>query len=481
MTATATHAATATDGATTGTPTGYRVGTVHHVQPKDLLLLRNIRENRLDPEFVASVKELGLLEPIVAVVDDNGDLVVRFGHRRALAAVEAGLGSVPVYVAGSDDTADPAEVDRIIRQHDENTRRTGLTAGEEVTVVEQLAAFGLSPAQIVKRKRIPRAQVDAALAISQSSVATATAARYESIDLGHVAVIAEFDDDAETVKALTEIAVQQPERFEHAAQRRRDDRARLQKVDELKAQLHAAGVKVIDDPGYEKKTAKPLARLMDKPGGKRFTAKTHASCPGHVGWVTRYNPPEVEYGCRDASRHGHYDTQGSGSSRPKAADLPDAEREKLKAARKLVIDNNKSWGSATTVRREWLKVFAKLKTPPKGAAAFISWAIERNSYKFNDVVGEELAAEWLSAPIRKDGYSQRGDIAGLAEKATEARALHIALVQCLAAFENDALDNLTWRRDGKTEWHGRYLTYLEACGYTLSDVEKYAVSSKRPD
>jgi len=36
-----------------------------------------------------------------------------------------------------------------------------------------------------------------------------------------------------------------------------------------------------------------------------------------------------------------------------------------------VLDGNKAWRSATTVRRSWLAEFAARKTSPRGAA---SWA-----------------------------------------------------------------------------------------------------------
>jgi hypothetical protein len=39
----------------------------------------------------------------------------------------------------------------------------------------------------------------------------------------------------------------------------------------------------------------------------------------------------------------------------------------------------------------------------------------------------------------------------------------------------------TWRRDGTTNWHGPYLTYLANNGYTLAEVEEYAVSNQPPN
>ncbi|MBI4942111.1 MAG: ParB N-terminal domain-containing protein [Actinobacteria bacterium] len=59
------------------------------VDPASLLVDVNIRlEARLDADFVASVRDLGVLVPVVAVRTDEGQLRVRFGHRRTLAAVQ---------------------------------------------------------------------------------------------------------------------------------------------------------------------------------------------------------------------------------------------------------------------------------------------------------------------------------------------------------------------------------------------------------
>ncbi len=58
------------------------------VDPASLLVDLNVRHDpRLDAAFSASIKELGVLVPIVAVRTAEKQLRVRFGHRRTLAAV----------------------------------------------------------------------------------------------------------------------------------------------------------------------------------------------------------------------------------------------------------------------------------------------------------------------------------------------------------------------------------------------------------
>ncbi|GAA1828808.1 hypothetical protein GCM10009836_03250 [Pseudonocardia ailaonensis] len=124
------------------------------VHPDALALRDNVRTDaRLDPAFVASVRERGVLQPIVAYPGDEG-LVVEFGQRRTLAARETGLAWVPVWLADS-----PADVDRLVDQIVENDRREALTVAERVRGWEQLAAFGVSASAIAKKTGHPRAEV----------------------------------------------------------------------------------------------------------------------------------------------------------------------------------------------------------------------------------------------------------------------------------------------------------------------------------
>jgi ParB family chromosome partitioning protein len=53
----------------------------------------------------------------------------------------------------------------------------------------------------------------------------------------------------------------------------------------------------------------------------------------------------------------------------------------------------------------------------------------------------------------------------------------IALVQVLAAYE-EAMPKGAWRHDGTGNATGRYLRFLGQCGYTLSEVEEYAISAQ---
>lgn len=147
---------TTTRARTTDTPAAVdtpAAPTVELLDPATLLVDLNVRHDaRLDPAFVASVAEHGVLVPIVAVRTPDGGVRVRFGHRRTFAAVQAAQPVVPVVLIADDagnETA--AHVQRIIGQWAENEHRTGLSVAKRVDALAQLAAFGVSAAQIAKR------------------------------------------------------------------------------------------------------------------------------------------------------------------------------------------------------------------------------------------------------------------------------------------------------------------------------------------
>src|SRR3954471_6015545 len=101
---------------------------VQQLDPRTLLVDLNVRQDaRLDADFLASIRDLGVLVPIVGVRTPEGAVRVRFGHRRTLAAIEADRPTVPVVVAADESTDNAAQVERLVTQYAENEHRTGLS------------------------------------------------------------------------------------------------------------------------------------------------------------------------------------------------------------------------------------------------------------------------------------------------------------------------------------------------------------------
>jgi ParB family chromosome partitioning protein len=487
---------------------------VLRLDPRSLLVDRNIREVRLDPDFVGSIKERGVLVPITAVRTADGQVRVRLGHRRTLGAIQADQATVPVQIAGNETEDDAATIDRIIDQHAENAHRDGLTISENVGVAAQLALLGVSAAQIAKRTRMARGKVDAALDVAGSELAMAATSDYD-LTLDQAATLAEFDADPEVVTALIDAA--KTGRFAHAAQRARDDRKDAARKEAFAQSLRETGITVIDGHTLADTTSK-LTSLVDAQGG-RLTAENHADCPGHAvygGTTWGYmdpttgaqaldqdddefdddddsefeddqdddddeaQSPKREWGqcltavavCTDYAANGHripVQAHYGVSERPKMADLPPQEQEAARALRRDVIESNKGWRAAETVRRDWLRTFLSRKTAPKGTSAFVGTALARDAATIASIGGNNLAAELLGCGSA--GYGRSTDLAALITKATEARAQVLILAQGVAAYE-DATDTNSWRHvnDGIR----RYLIFIAANGYALDSVERRA-------
>ena len=113
---------------------------VRLVDPTALTTNRNIRSDLdLDDAFRASIRQLGVLSPIVAETAADGGLLIRSGHRRAAAAALEGLTTVPVLVI----PADASDQARLTAQIAENTARRDLTTSDLLAGHEQLATFGV--------------------------------------------------------------------------------------------------------------------------------------------------------------------------------------------------------------------------------------------------------------------------------------------------------------------------------------------------
>src|SRR6478735_10715753 len=82
-------------------------GNIEQIDPTTLVVDTNIRTSApIDKGFVDSIAANGVLTPILAWRDVDGTVKVRAGQRRTLAAREAGVASVPVFIV--DQEADAA-------------------------------------------------------------------------------------------------------------------------------------------------------------------------------------------------------------------------------------------------------------------------------------------------------------------------------------------------------------------------------------
>lgn len=441
--------------------------------PGTLLVDVNVRQDaRLDKELVASVRDLGVLQPITAVRTAEGALRVRFGHRRTLAALDAGLDTVPVLVVADEATDDTGQIERLVTQYAENEHRTGLTTAERLSVAAQLTAFGVTPAQIAKKTKMARMDVDAALIAARSKLAQGAAERYDFLDLMQAAVIAEFDDQPEVVKAL--VAAARTGQFDHVAQRARDDRAEAAAKQEAVDQLAATGVPVVERPSYDS-PARELAALTTgaSPDRAAMTPEDHSDCPGHAAFVARqWTEGDLAwlptYVCLDAAQHGHELRYGA----PQRSAVPSEEAKELASQeRREVIANNKAWRSAEVVRLDWLRTFAARPGAPKGTADFLA-ATLGTAGRVLESLGTLRGLNGLESVLGVPPHAGHTEsMAALTADVPEKRGTLLALAVALIGYEAST-ELHHWRSVNPNTC--RYFTFLESCGYVLSPVEALA-------
>ena len=362
-----------------------------HVDPSTLLVDTNIRaELRLDTAFCASVKAHGVLVPLVGVQTPDG-VRVRAGHRRAAAAVAAGLATIPVMITDTDTDTDEAV--RIIEQMAENDHRIPITTTERVQAVHQLSLLGVSPAQIAKRTHRPRLEVDAALAVAGSEIAVQAA---EAYSLTVATWVVEFADDAATVETILGWVERSGEdRTRHEVERirqHRDDQVAWEQ-----AAAAVSGVPVIPTPGWDAQHVAPVADLRE-PGGTQVDPAAHAACPGHAitlteAWIPEEDDDPAEADpidlqaagrawtftayCQDWELHGHAHRYRT-SANPAAGvviDRPQERKDAERAERRRVIAGNKAWDAARVVRGEWVAGLLARKSAPADGVLFVLRAL----------------------------------------------------------------------------------------------------------
>lgn len=440
-------------------------GSIEHIDPNSIEVETNIRTvSKPDPALVASIRQFGVLEPVVCRRDENGTVTVRMGQRRVLAARAAEQATVPAYIV----TGDEATTTRLLEQFAENEHRADLTQSERAAVFQQLQFEGLSVPQIAKRTGVKRATVEAGIKVAENEAAGKVVAKY-AVTLDQAAAMIEFEGDPDAVANLAATAENNPEQFAHEVQRQRDRIARDEAIATERATLAEAGYTVLDhQPYYDDKTIVSIGNLVTADGsdvtGEHLTGVGEDKL-AHVGYgfdglrTTLYLRNFKTYGFKKRPTNG---AQVGGMT------------DEQKAERRELIANNKAWDSAEVVRREWIATFLSRKTLPKDAAAFVAVGLTHHrrdvAAALND--GNRLAAtllgldaqstEWGPSPL--DGYGEQPGKAG-----------HVALAVVLAGMEA-AIGRHTWRNP--TSAACRYLAQIEAWGYALSEVEQIVTAAK---
>lgn len=152
----------------------------------------------------------------------------------SLAAREAGLSSVPVYVLPST-AADATQetIDRIVHQIVTNDQKLDITDAQRARGIQQMIDAGMSVTKVAKKLSVGKDAVKAAHTASRSATAMDALASGQ-LSLVEAAAITEFEDMPGAVERLMSAA--DSGWFEHTVAQLRQQRA----TDEARAQVAPA-------------------------------------------------------------------------------------------------------------------------------------------------------------------------------------------------------------------------------------------------
>ncbi|WP_333890848.1 ParB/RepB/Spo0J family partition protein [Mycolicibacterium gadium] len=516
-------------------------GTLEHINPHDLVLDDNVRDDAdLDAEFVASVKEHGVIQPIVAVRGDDGVVRVRFGQRRTMAAREVGLPTVPVYVLPATTGDDKAKLaERVAKQIVENDKRRKITDAQRVKGIQQMLDAGVSASKVAKKLSVKRDTVKAAEAAGKSGAAM-NALGNGQLSLEEAAAVSEFEGDDAAVNTLIEVAGTR--RFEHRVQELRQARESQRAYDAAVAEYTERGYQVIEDsPAWSDTSCVALDHLHTADGER--APETAMTDPGHwavilyeedgyadaetgeivagesIDWSTQDDPeaqPQEglrhadsvvdktiyvpEYFCTDyraaglalspsmlppggrPSSDAATDPDASDEDKARAAAEAEAARaDALRRERKKVIALNRLGDAAMHVRREFVRKLLARKTAPKGAAIFVATCLTREAALINDYHGAAVTADLLGIESSSTLVKLVTDL----PPTGDGRAQVITLGVVLGALESRTPKD-AWRSGGVSGYghsvrSGEYLAFLVANGYQLAEVERVIVGERSGD
>ncbi|MGY4542508.1 ParB family chromosome partitioning protein [Arthrobacter sp. UYNi723] len=435
--------------------------TLEWLDPATLTVETNVRKDAaLTPSFIASIKEHGVLEPVIAHRKEDGTVHVLMGQRRTRAAVEVARPLIPVMVMDS-----PEEAERILTQVVENIQRSALTEADEADAYHQLSLIGVSAASIAKKTGRNKTAVESALKAKSSEAGAAALGKGYTIE--EALIMSEFEGNEDATEELESVIMDEPDQLFHVAQQLRDRRDRAEALTALIAELEATGKAIVEDAGHyagEENLYVSAARRAD---GEEATDEDANAYVIATNWQGEHTAKPVITGWEAlgfTAKHERYDGGTAVQKGPRT--------DEQKAERRTLIENNKLMSSATTVRREWVASLLAKKQAPKGWQYFTVHAITHHSEVASGYEGK-VATDMIGVKVEtSDAWAWNPLRDHVAKTTTRPEFALIALV--CAGYEK-TISKDSWRTPRQS--HRDYLNQLVTWGYTASETEQIIIDS----
>lgn len=434
------------------------------LDPASLTVDVNVRKDAaLTPDFVGSIREHGVMEPVIAHRRDDGTVHVLMGQRRTRAAVEAERPLIPVMIIDS-----PEEAERIVTQVVENIQRAELTEADEADAYHQLSLIGVSAAAIAKKTGRTKTSVESALKAKSSDAGAAALGKGWSID--EALIMAEFEGDEEATEELESVIMDEPDQLLHVAQLLRDKRESAAALAALKEDLQAQGRTIVEDAGYYADADNLYFTSATRPDGEPATEEDTNAVLISTDYAGRHTTHAVISGWKDLGFTPKYERYDGGRAAQKGPMTAEQ-----KAERKTLIANNKAMESATKVRREFVKALLARKQAPKGWQYFTVHAITHHPETASGYDGK-VAAGMVGANVEESTAWAWNPLRDHVAKTTARPEVSMIALVCAGYEKTMAKDS--WRSPSQT--HRDYLNQLVTWGYTVSEVEQLILDSGTP-
>lgn len=448
----------------------------------------NVRKNvTVSASFVASIKAEGIRVPLlITTAGTPGVYKITDGARRLAGAIKANLAEAPCNfdAARADDEAGQYLDMLITSRHKEP-----LSAQEEANALFAAFEAGATKTRLAKaygKKDAVETALKAATLPAETQQAAAAAEYPWTVD--ELAGLAEFADDTEaTTRLLTAF---NDDQFAWQVEREREERAEKAKREAIREKLKAAGITLYE---YDDAPA-GLVKLAVMPtaDGKGIEPEAHADCPGHVALFERWGAPREFYACADSANCPHVDRANFTAPvvpvSPTSAELvTEAARKKAEdsAKRKKVVQGNKDWRAARTVRHKWLAtLMARTSLSREETDVMTKWTAHTYltmSWVVQAGISgqDQLKAELLGLSKPPSDWSKE------TAKASGKRLLLLTFLPLATSYEKSMRDE-RWRTDSHEYRSERkqaagWLKFLMSIGYKPSPIERAVLEDRDYD
>lgn len=463
---------------------------------------QNAREHDTKPdgELIASVKEIGVEDPISVRPRPDGTFGAFKGWRRTQAAQIANA-------TAEEDGRPVRRVKAYVREDlvgrdgwtrflslVENSHREGMSERDTLRS-QELALIDMSDVERRKATRalgVGRNAAKHARAAQRLNDATLRRAAAGGMDLEQTAQLAEVENVRGAENRLMR-ALQRDHEERNGGRGHWDQEMALLRSEQAdadvrakaEAELEEANIPLLERvPSYEKDPSRPLTELTSGLGNPLAEAN-HKNCPGHSARLDEEHQPV--WHCADPAVYGH-------KVRPKPKKAKTEEDEQKAEERARTVACNRAWKAAAGPRQEFVKRLVRGKTLPDEARQFaqrIMLELPRFYGKWADKQRTQTMALLLGAKDpEKDSASE------IAAGFPKNRLANVVFAQVAAAFEDDLREPkkfdtarmghvYLWQTPDRLQ--AAYLLLVESLGraddgsYQLSEVEQQAVASHRPD